>query len=444
MDFKKALKSYINNNNNNTQERFNPIKITAKNPFFGRILPVANGQWPFATYNEAWISYSNRNNQISSLAVKIDPRDPNDKLGKLIAGVIAFNRQYNKEHPDFRNEKGQPEEAIKIAAGRFGLRIAKRATFLGVAVQQAQNGQYAQALNPNGQIDIKAYDISNGALNEIAKLLQPKIPYTKADGTPMFNSDSLFITANETYPINLSFEQPRTGGVGTWAGEVVSQLVLPAINFNYLEKDQLGNYKYIPDIFTLQQPLYKREPEFANTVYDQVAQSVKVQKEQLAQSSTNPYTTGFNDTGISQQQMPFQNNNNGQVDVVQGMTGQPAGNFTKPAPQAPMNNQPNPTPQSQQPVQQPVQPNNQKVQQAPVAPQTPVNNIKVQSQAPVTPQAPTSSQAPVNPNLAPQQPKNNQSAPSQAPQAQSNADDDLSVDDILNGDKNLDDFLGNN
>lgn len=442
MDFKEALNSYINNNNNNTQERFNPIKITAKNPFFGRILPVAQGQWPFATYNEAWISYTNRINQVTSLSVKIDPRDPNDKLGKLIAEVIAFNRQYSKEHPDFRNEKGNPEEAIKIAAGRFGLRIAKRATFLGVAVQQAQNGQYAQALNPNGQIDIKAYDVSNGALNEIATLLQPKIPYMKPDGTPMFNSDSLFITANETYPVNLSFEQPRNGGVGSWRSEVVNQLVLPAMNFNYLEKDQLGNYKYIPDIFTLQQPLYKREPEFANLVYDQVAQSVKVQKEQLEQSSTNPYTTGFNDTGISQQQLPFQDNNtNGQVDVVQNMTGKSAGNFTQPAPQAPMT-QSNPTPKAQ--PQQPVQPN-QNVQQPPVAPQAPqapVNNNNVQSQAPITPQSPTSSQAPVSPNPAPQQPMNNQPVPSQAPQAQS--DDDFSVDDILNGDKSLDDFLGEN
>lgn len=464
-DFQQALNQYINQNNNQGGSNFKPVSISRKHPFFGRILPVSANAWPFAMYNNVWVSYTNKSGQVTPLSFNIDPQDPNDKLGKLISNVISFNRQYSKQHRDFVDQNGNPKEAIQIAYGKFGLNINHRATFYGVTVEKTQDGRYAQALNPEGQLDIKAYDISNGALNEIASLLQPKIPYMKQNGQPMFNNAMQFITAQETYPISLSFEKQGTSQRGSWKGEVISQLVLPAITYNYMEKDQLGNYKYVPDIFTEQQPLYKREPSFADTVYDQLSQSVKQQKEQLAQSQTNPYATGFNDTGVNANQMPFPPTQSGQkVDVVQNMTGQPAGNF-KSAPQAPITNN-NPIPQQtpaqqqpqapvnqptqnttqpqqpQQPVQSqaPVQPTQASVQsnvkttpqQAPATSQEPVNN------APVQPQAPTSQQAPVAPQ--------SQSAPQpNQPTSQVNSDEDnLDIDSILNGDKSLGDFLSDN
>ena len=93
------------------------------------------------------------------------------------------------------------------------------------------------------------------------------------------------------------------------------------MNFDYLEKDQTGNYKYVDDIVKERPPILARNPQF----YEQVLNSVsEAYQQQLNAGATNPY--------VGNDDLPFPDStvNQGQTDVVQGMTGEPAGNFTQP------------------------------------------------------------------------------------------------------------------
>ena len=434
--FKDAI-NRINNQNQgqNSENNFRPEVINSKTPFFGRILPLGGPEvFPFASYLQTWVSYTAQNGNVGPAALIIDPHDQNDKLGALINQIINYNENYRKEHPEFT------EDIIKVGYGKYNLAVRRRVTFLGVASVKTQQGQYTDAINPEQQPDIKAYDISNGALTAITELLNPDFPYAYM-GQPLFNNEMQFITTGQTMPLNLKFNQSQGGGrTGNWSAQIVSNYLLPAIEFNYMEKDNMGNYKYIPDIFGQRQPTYITNPSFADAVYDQLLSAFQAQ--QGAQQA-NPYATG-----ISDNQLPFQNNN-GQVNVmdhIQGVTPQaptqqiaPLNQPAQPAPQAPMGTFINKTGNNQ------------------AQGQTAPTSAPVQSQAPVQPkpQAPVQSQAvqqPVQPSTAPQAPvQSSQPTPqtpaqpqvqSQAPdQPQAPASQAGGVDDLLNGSMNLNDFL---
>lgn len=395
-DFAKALNQVINSNNSdNPTANYRPVTINQKTPFLGRILPIDDHSFPFVLYQQVWVSYTNKAGQVNSTAINVNTDDPNDKLGKLLQEIVSFNHQYNQEHPDHASEG----DIIKVAAGKFPLRIAQRAAFLGVALQKNQQGQWSQSVNPQGQLDIKSYDISNGALVAIAEKLKPEFPYMY-NGQQMFQDGFQFITANATFPVSVKFNKPASGkGIGNWSAEVIQGMALPAVNFNYLEKDETGNLKYVDDLVKMNQATYLLNPNFADFLYDQLSATFNAQKQQV---SSNPYVAG----APADTSLPF---GNGQQDVVKSMTGQPATNFTS-APQAPITGTPN---------QASVAPQNQTT----TAPQAPIMGVpsqapvNAQPQIPTAPQAPVTqpTQAPVTPqsNVAPVQPK----APSQAPVA---------------------------
>ena len=437
-DFAKALNQVINSNNSdNPTANYRPVTINKKTPFLGRILPIDDHSFPFVLYQQVWVSYTNKAGQVNSTAINVNTDDPNDKLGKLLQEIVSFNHQYNKEHPDHASEG----DIIKVAAGKFPLRIAQRAAFLGVALQKNQQGQWSQSVNPQGQLDIKSYDISNGALVAIAEKLKPEFPYMY-NGQQMFQDGFQFITANATFPVSVKFNEPASGkGIGNWSAEVIQGMALPAVNFNYLEKDETGNLKYVDDLVKMNQATYLLNPNFADFLYDQLSATFNAQKQQV---SSNPYVAGTPaDTSL-----PF---GNGQQDVVKSMTGQPATNFTT-APQAPITGTSNQAPVSAQP-QIPTQQAQTTTPQAPVtqptqAPVAPQSNVapvqpKAPSQAPVAPQgqpvasaqqqAPTSQPA-IDPNVQASlntipetQPDNNGATPN--------------IDDLLSGSASLEDLL---
>ena len=438
-DFAKALNQVINSNNNdNPTANYRPVTVNQKTPFLGRILPIDDHSFPFVLYQQVWVSYTNKAGQVNSTAINVNTDDPNDKLGKLLQEIVSFNHQYNQEHPDHASEG----DIIKVAAGKFPLRIAQRAAFLGVTLQKNQQGQWSQSVNPQGQLDIKSYDISNGALVAIAEKLKPEFPYMY-NGQQMFQDGFQFITANATFPVSVKFNKPASGkGIGNWSAEVIQGMALPAVNFNYLEKDETGNLKYVDDLVKMNQATYLLNPNFADFLYDQLSATFNAQKQQV---SSNPYVAGTPaDTSL-----PF---GNGQQDVVKSMTGQPATNFTS-APQAPITGTPSQAPVSAQPqiptqqAQTTIAPQAPVTQptQAPVAPQSNVAPVqpKAPSQAPVAPQgqpvtsaqqqAPTSQPA-IDPNVQASlntipetQPDNNGATPN--------------IDDLLNGSASLEDLL---
>lgn len=450
--FVDKLNSVLNDSQNDQQQdNFRPVVINQNQPFLGRILPIG-GLWPFAEYYQAWISLTRKDGSVTPYPVIID-NDPNsnDKLGILLHRAIEYNNQHRT--------KQDSSDRIKLASGRYPLRIQRRATFLGVAVQN-QNGQWGQQVDNQNHPVIKAYDISYGAEQAICALLKPEMPYLY-NGKELFNTPEQFITIQATFPVSAKFEKPHGKGVGNWSASV-QQLLLPAMNFNYLEKNQDGSYKYVDDIFKERQPLMKTNPDFYQQVLAQISESYQ---NQTQAGATNPYTqqnngmpfnnnqggqqfnqpanTPANDLPFGNSQVPqapmnnqnFNPNQNQQpqaqaqtqpqsnVDVVASMTGQGMNNFTQ-------STQPSsqPQPQSQPQVQaaQPVPA--QKPQQAP--------------QANVAPQGTTTPEQPQNGSEVPQ---NANSTPSQAQTSSQPTDPDIdptkTVQNAFDKSNNVDDFL---
>lgn len=362
MNFADAINQLNSNSNENN---FRPTTLGKKQAFFGRILPLENGGFPFVQFREAWVSFTKKDGSVTALPVIVDPNNPNDQLAKLLNTVIQFNKDKGA-----KDEKGYAVDTIKLASGRFPLSIRTRTYFLGVPVTN-QNGTYAQAVDNQGRPAVEAYQISYSGMYAISSLLTPEMPYMNArTGQPMFNDQAQFMTAGETMPVSAKFVDAPNGGVGSWNASVNQAMILPAMNFNYLERDAQGNMKYVDDIEKEAKPLIESDPNFYQIVLNQLTQSYNTQ---MAQVSSNPYTTGanFNPTPqVGANDLPFPNQNqtssaptnnqapmNGQpapqapmnnqsqpqkVDVVANMTGQPASNFTQPTAPA------QPAPQSTQ------------------------------------------------------------------------------------------------
>lgn len=396
--FQESLQNILNSNNNdnNNQSNFRPVRVSAKNPFFGRILPLeSKNAFPFVIYQSAWISYTNKSGQVNPLMVTVDTHNKQDELGQLLSSVVSFNHQYNKEHQDHKGD------VIKLSSGRYPLRVSTRVTFLGVQMIKSNNGQFVQKSGPNGNPAIEAFDMSYSALREVATLLKPEAPYINRDGQPRFNTPFQFITVNETFPVRIQFNSVPNG-VGNWSATPKEMYSLPPISFNYFEKNPDGSYKFIDDVVKEREPLLTSNPNFYNAVVQQVKEAIATQKQNLSQSQSNPYA---ND-------MPFDDTPQGSQDVVQNMTNQPMSNFTQPQSNAPQ--QPQQAPEQQQPV---MQTNTQSAQQN--APQG-------------TTAAPSQQNSPVQQTNS--QPFNETANVSSGSEG---------IDNLLNGNVSLDEFLKN-
>ena len=439
-------------NSNSNENNFRPTTLGKKQAFFGRILPLENGGFPFVQFREAWVSFTKKDGSVTALPVIIDPSNQNDQLAKLLSTVIQFNKDKGA-----KDEKGYAVDTIKLASGRFPLSVRTRAYFLGVPVTN-QNGTYAQAVDNQGRPAVEAYQISYSGMYAISSLLTPEMPYMNArTGQPMFTDQAQFMTAKETMPVSAKFVDAPNGGVGSWNASVNQAMILPAMNFNYLERDAQGNMKYVDDIEKEARPLIESDPNFYQIVLNQLTQSYNTQ---MAQVSSNPYATGasFNSTPqVGANDLPFPNQNqtssaptnnqapmNGQpapqapmnnqsqpqkVDVVANMTGQPASNFTQPTAPA------QPAPQSTQaPVSSstPDQGNFANPFSQPTT-DTPESDLSMPFPSPADMQDPASaSQAPVQPTTPAQQPQT---------QPQTNTTPDPLAN--LNASSDVDSFLAN-
>ena len=439
MNFADAINQLNSNSNENN---FRPTTLGKKQAFFGRILPLENGGFPFVQFREAWVSFTKKDGSVTALPVIIDPSNQNDQLAKLLSTVIQFNKDKGA-----KDEKGYAVDTIKLASGRFPLSVRTRAYFLGVPVTN-QNGTYAQAVDNQGRPAVEAYQISYSGMYAISSLLTPEMPYMNArTGQPMFTDQAQFMTAKETMPVSAKFVDAPNGGVGSWNASVNQAMILPAMNFNYLERDAQGNMKYVDDIEKEAKPLIESDPNFYQIVLNQLTQSYNTQ---MAQVSSNPYATGasFNSTPqVGANDLPFPSqsqtssaptNNqaptNGQpapqapmnnqpqsqkVDVVANMTGQPASNFTQPTAPA------QPAPQSTQ---------------APVSSSTPNQGDFTNPFSQTTTDTPESDLSMPFPNSADmQEPAPASQAPAQQPQMNTTPDPLAN----LNASSDVDSFLAN-
>ena len=439
MNFADAINQLNSNSNENN---FRPTTLGKKQAFFGRILPLENGGFPFVQFREAWVSFTKKDGSVTALPVIIDPSNQNDQLAKLLSTVIQFNKDKGA-----KDEKGYAVDTIKLASGRFPLSVRTRAYFLGVPVTN-QNGTYAQAVDNQGRPAVEAYQISYSGMYAISSLLTPEMPYMNArTGQPMFTDQAQFMTAKETMPVSAKFVDAPNGGVGSWNASVNQAMILPAMNFNYLERDAQGNMKYVDDIEKEAKPLIESDPNFYQIVLKQLTQSYNTQ---MAQVSSNPYATGasFNSTpqvgandlpfpsqsqtssaptnnqaptnGQPAPQAPMNNQSQSQkVDVVANMTGQPASNFTQPTAPA------QPAPQSTQ---------------APVSSSTPDQGNFTNPFSQPTTDTPESDLSMPFPNSADmQEPAPASQAPAQQPQMNTTPDPLAN----LNASSDVDSFLAN-
>ena len=275
MSFEEQIEAILGDNHTTQQQQdnFRAVNI-GKTPFVGRILPLEEGKFPFVSYTRSWLSYTNHKGEPTNIPVIFDRANPNDVLGKLIANVFFYNRSQAKA-------TGNSDDAIKISGGRFGLQMQERSTFLGVRVGPNQQGAYVEEIDGNtNQEVIKAFDISHGMLRNVAELLKPSVPYMNNQGQPLFNSPLQFISAGQTFPVELKSTQ---GSDRHWSStaNALNQIALPPMSFNYLEKEQDGGYKYIPDIEKERRPLLETNPTFYETVYTYVKDSVDAQMSKL-------------------------------------------------------------------------------------------------------------------------------------------------------------------
>ena len=283
LKFSEQLSQIINDNNSfATQNDFAPVAIGSRHQFLGRVLPLEPGAFPFITYHEAWVSYTKKNGEVTSVPVIVNPDDPSDKLAEILTKTVAFNRDYNKSHP------GHQGDAIKLASGKFPLNVRTRSAFLGVELVKSASG-YSQATNEQGQPVIKSYTISWSALNSIAHLLKPDFPYMY-QGKPMFNNEYQFITTGVTFPIQIKTER---GSNGRWEVNVqpIQGMFMPKVEFNYLEKDSNGDYKYVDNLEKELAPVKVRNPKFYNALVKQLNESFENQKKQLEEEQVNPYAS---------------------------------------------------------------------------------------------------------------------------------------------------------
>lgn len=324
MNFADAINQLNSNSNENN---FRPTTLGKKQAFFGRILPLENGGFPFVQFREAWVSFTKKDGSVTALPVIVDPNNPNDQLAKLLNTVIQFNKDKGA-----KDEKGYAVDTIKLASGRFPLSIRTRTYFLGVPVTN-QNGTYAQAVDNQGRPAVEAYQISYSGMYAISSLLTPEMPYMNArTGQPMFTDQAQFMTAGETMPVSAKFVDAPNGGVGSWNASVNQAMILPAMNFNYLERDDQGNMKYVDDIEKEAKPLVESDPNFYQIVLNQLTQSYNTQ---LAQVSSNPYATGANFSQAPQVgagDLPFPS----QSQTPNAPTNNQAPTNGQPAPQAPV------------------------------------------------------------------------------------------------------------
>lgn len=275
MSFEEQIEAILGDTHN-TQQQQNNFRATniGKTPFVGRVLPLEEGEFPFVSYTRSWLSYTNRQGEPTSIPVIFDRTNPNDVLGKLIASVFFYNRSQMKA-------TGSNEEAIKIASGRFGLQMQERSTFLGVRVGPNQQGAYVEEIDGNtNQEVINAFDISHGMLRNLVELLKPSVPYMNNQGQPLFNTPLQFISAGQTFPVELKSTQ---GSDRHWSStaNALNQIALPPMSFNYLEKEQDGSYKYIPNLKQERRPLLETSPTFYEKVYNYVKESIDTQMNKL-------------------------------------------------------------------------------------------------------------------------------------------------------------------
>lgn len=277
MDFQEQLKQQLakfdsnsESTSNTDQPRHQPIRISKKRKFFGRILPIAPSDInaPFAVpFERVWLPYKTQAGAVSQVPVIINSDDPEDEIAKICNWLVMQNNKYRKEH------QGYTDDIINIFDKKpvYGFHIERRAEILGVELDP-QTGN--MRTNANGVADVKNYLLPISAYTNILRLLvEPDMPY-QINGHP-FATPQQFITPAETFPLGIQFD-----GSTDYPTTPRPDIVLPAITYNYVEKNADGSYKYFDDPVKANEVTRTASPDFYELVLAQL-------KDRVRQATTN-------------------------------------------------------------------------------------------------------------------------------------------------------------
>lgn len=294
LNFKDLINKELNNGGatttNNSDTRKQPrIKVTKKVPFFGRVLPLGEDEYPFATYSEAWVDYTKDDGEQTVACVTFDPEEHDDKLAKLLYSVIGFNRDYNEAHQDHKSDI----IVLNHRNANYPLRVGYRSEFVGIPMaKDVQTGGWTLKQNPQTGYEFHNYSVSYAAYKSMLELTQDDTMLI--NGAP-FPTDLGYITADKTFPITIKLP------ANAKAYDVkFSNVELPAITFDYLQRGEDGDFKFFDDPALHNKSTKATNPDFYEKLYNQLSQSATSQKEALTGTQSAPQV----ESPYTQQQAP--------------------------------------------------------------------------------------------------------------------------------------------
>ncbi|MBT9670522.1 hypothetical protein GPK34_00525 [Secundilactobacillus kimchicus] len=340
MDYAKILEQQLqassgednNTDSDRVQRKLDVIKLNSKQDATVRIVPLGSDRWFAYGYREIFLTLNKKDGSTYNMPVRFPMKgtegynEADDKLYQLVRSAIRYNY-------DFRDKTGATYDAIKLQENnRFYSNVSER--YEVVAVNVDDNGQ----MEMNGNYPaFRGLRLAKGAYNALLSQIQE---YDSFMGQPF--PDALhFVNASASYPVHFKYIS------GAYQVNVKANKPLNvALPQDYLQRTEDGtDFVHMDDPALFEQPLMYSDPEFYETVYNQLKKSVDAQLSNLENGGTsqnvNPYATQ------AQQQMPsqaFQGNVNQPNDQINITANSLPTNFGgQSAPQAPVA-QPAPTP----------------------------------------------------------------------------------------------------
>lgn len=291
MDFSKKLQAELNkanneggsnNRDNGPQRKSRQVFVNGKNGLFARILPLGD-KWFAVTTKRVQMTLPKTNGEYTMSPI-LDMDNKDDKLAQLIKKVQHFNYEYRDSHDVDSTYDAIGLNKKPYGGGEPNTRVQTRVEFVGIQMVTDANGNVTMEAGPNGPI-IRNFSASGAVYNSLLDIMADKT--YKVNGQPF--ADSLgFVSARDTFPV-----QAKLHG-NQWSVNPRPDIIVPTMNYNYLEKDVSGeDYKYFDDLYRFNQPLMVANPDFYERVFGQVQDIVSKRmaelKNQDAGYAGNPY-----------------------------------------------------------------------------------------------------------------------------------------------------------
>lgn len=274
MDIKQMLKQQLkatdpDNRGGNTNDfptrKHKALVVNGKNSFLGRILPapIGNNGWFAKQVVQVWVTAKRADGSTFNYPVIVDPRDNDDEFVSTIKSIMAFNKQYSKEHKEYEDinfiqvshsmYNGKP-------VGQTGFRTSYE--IIGIPSVPDQNGTYVDAHTATDYV-YQNLIIRETAYRSILEALADDS--LRVSGKP-FADDLKFISTGTTVPIEIK----RTGN--NYSSNVREGLVLPAMSqqINPFEKDSEGHFTKFDDPEYFNRLTKEVSPSFYDTLTKQV------------------------------------------------------------------------------------------------------------------------------------------------------------------------------